>query len=34
MFSRIQIIFWIDATLLVLFCALETVPFTGLSLHE
>jgi cytochrome b561 len=34
MFSRIQIIFWIDAALLVLFCALETVPFTGLSLHE
>lgn len=26
--------FWLDVTLLLLVCALETVPFTGLVLHE
>lgn len=31
---RLKITFWLDATLLVSFCALRTVPFTGLVLHE
>ena len=31
---RIQLIFWLDVTLLILISALEVVPFTGLSLHE
>ncbi len=31
---RIQLIFWLDVTLLLLICVLEVVPFTGLSLHE
>ena len=26
--------FWLDVTLLLAFCALETVPFTGLVVHE
>ena len=26
--------FWLDAALLLAFCALETVPFTGLVVHE
>jgi hypothetical protein len=32
--SRLQAVFWLDATLLLSVCALETVPFTGLILHE
>jgi predicted ferric reductase len=32
--SRIQLIFWLDLTLLVSVCALESITFTGLSLHE
>jgi len=31
---RLKATFWLDATLLISFCALETVPFTGLVLHE
>lgn len=31
---RLKTVFWLDVTLLVLVCALETVPFTGLVLHE
>lgn len=31
---RLKTIFWLDVTLLVSFCALQTVPFTGLVLHE
>lgn len=34
MFSRIQMVFWLDLTLLVLMCAVQSVTFTGLSLHE
>ncbi len=32
--SRIQTVFWLDLTLLVGMCALQSVSFTGLSLHE
>lgn len=32
--SRIQTIFWLDLSLLLSICALESVSFTGLSLHE
>jgi cytochrome b len=32
--SRVQLIFWLDVILLILTAALETVPFTGLTLHE
>lgn len=32
--SRLQTTFWLDVALLILVCALETVPFTGLVLHE
>lgn len=32
--SRLQFVFWLDVTLLIAICALETVPFTGLVLHE
>lgn len=32
--SRLKITFWLDVTLLVLICALQTVRFTGLVLHE
>ena len=31
---RLRATFWLDAILLLAFCALETVPFTGLVLHE
>ena len=31
---RLKITFWLDVTLLVSVCALQTVPFTGLVLHE
>ena len=31
---RLKITFWLDMTLLVSVCALQTVPFTGLVLHE
>jgi len=31
---RLKATFWLDAALLLFFCALETVPFTGLVLHE
>ena len=31
---RLKITFWLDATLLVSICALQTVRFTGLVLHE
>jgi hypothetical protein len=31
---RLKTTFWLDATLLVSICALQTVPFTGLVLHE
>ena len=32
--SRLKIIFWLDAALLVSVCALQTLHFTGLVLHE
>jgi len=32
--SRLQIVFWLDVTLLLSFCALEQVPFTGMIVHE
>jgi hypothetical protein len=32
--SRIHVVFWLDLTLLILMCALESVTFTGLALHE
>jgi cytochrome b len=32
--SRLQLVFWLDVVLLLSVCALETVPFTGLWLHE
>ena len=31
---KLQATFWLDVTLLVSVCALETVPFTGLVIHE
>jgi cytochrome b len=31
---RLKIMFWLDATLLVSVCALQTLHFTGLVLHE
>jgi len=31
---RLKIAFWLDVTLLASVCALQTVPFTGLVLHE
>lgn len=31
---RLTVAFWLDATLLVSVCALQTVSFTGLVLHE
>lgn len=31
---RLKAMFWLDATLLVSVCALQTVSFTGLVLHE
>ena len=31
---RLKIVFWLDVTLLASICALQTVPFTGLILHE
>jgi cytochrome b561 len=31
---RLKMTFWLDATLLVSICALQTVSFTGLVLHE
>lgn len=31
---RLKITFWLDVTLLLSVCALQTVPFTGLVLHE
>ncbi|MBV8729243.1 MAG: DUF4405 domain-containing protein [Acidobacteriia bacterium] len=31
---RLKTTFWLDVTLLVSLCALQTVPFTGLVLHE
>lgn len=32
--ARLGVTFWLDVALLVSVCALETVPFTGLVLHE
>jgi hypothetical protein len=32
--QRISVVFWLDAALLLAFSALETVPFTGLAIHE
>jgi hypothetical protein len=32
--SRLQIVLWLDISLLISVCALEHVPFTGLILHE
>jgi cytochrome b561 len=32
--SRVQAVFWLDFLLLILMCALESVSFTGLILHE
>src|SRR5665213_3807923 len=32
--SRLRFVFWLDATLLISVCALETVPFTGMIVHE
>lgn len=32
--SRLQLVFGLDAALLISVCALERVPFTGLTLHE
>jgi hypothetical protein len=32
--SRLQVVFWLDAILLISVCALETVPFTGMIAHE
>jgi hypothetical protein len=31
---RLKTTFWLDVTLLVSVCALQTVPFTGLVIHE
>ena len=31
---RLKMTFWLDVTLLVSVCALQTVSFTGLVLHE
>ena len=31
---KLQATFWLDVTLLASVCALETVPFTGLVIHE
>src|SRR6266446_10435924 len=31
---RLTMTFWLDVTLLLSVCALQTVPFTGLVLHE
>lgn len=31
---RLKATFWLDVALLLFFCALETVPFTGLVIHE
>lgn len=32
--SRLQVVVWLDFTLLISVCALEQVPFTGLIVHE
>jgi cytochrome b len=32
--SRLRVVFWLDVSLLLSVCALETVPFTGLVIHE
>jgi len=32
--SRLKIVFFLDAALLISVCALETVPFTGMIIHE
>jgi len=32
--TRIRIVFWLDLTLLLSICALETLGFTGLVIHE
>ena len=32
--SRLRVVFGLDVTLLIAVCALETVPFTGLIVHE
>lgn len=31
---RLKVTFWLDVSLLAAVCALETVPFTGLVIHE
>ncbi len=31
---RLKVTFWLDVTLLISVCALQTVPFTGLVIHE
>src|SRR5690349_18457043 len=33
-YGRLKITFWLDVTLLLSVCALQTVAFTGLVLHE
>ena len=32
--SKLRIVFWLDVSLLLSICAVETVPFTGMLLHE
>jgi cytochrome b len=32
--SRLKVVFFLDAALLASICALETVPFTGMIIHE
>ena len=32
--ARVEATFWLDVMLLISVCALQTVPFTGLVLHE
>ena len=32
--GRLKFVFWLDVALLLSVCALETVPFTGLIVHE
>lgn len=34
MLSKLAVVFWLDLTLLLSICALETVPFTGMIVHE
>jgi cytochrome b len=34
MLSKLAVVFWLDVTLLFSICALETVPVTGMIVHE